>query len=183
MLDTIHVMVDLETLGRSPRSVFFAAGFLAFVPGEVLPLYSAYILLDPDQQVTRERDAETIVWWGSQPPGARKELVEARARGLHPTAAKQKICEYFAGLPPHNHLCVWGNGPDFDIVILNDFLGTVPWRFSHVHSLRTLRLLYPEEGRTQPRIAHHALYDAEAQAQDAARILQRHEATHPLQDA
>lgn len=185
MLERLHVMIDLETLGRSSRAAIFAVGLCAFTDTDLLGgTGNLYIALDPDQQPLRERDTETVAWWGSQSPEAQAFLREAQMRGAHPTPAAKAIREYFAQLPPCKDLHVWGNGPDFDVVILADFLKQqVPWRFYGVQSLRTLRLMAPEVPRVQPTLAHNALSDAVAQAQWAVNMMKVLRERAPAADA
>jgi exodeoxyribonuclease VIII len=63
---------------------------------------------------------------------------------------------------------VWGNGADFDNVILGNAYLAVnkprPWSFWNNRCYRTVRAMAPNIDYVRPVIAHHALHDARAQA-------------------
>lgn len=152
----IDISLDLETLATTPDAVILAIGIVDS-NGTTLALAPSV-----EQQVAGGRRVEdaTLQWWWRQ--GA-----EARAALEGPTSrvgeTQKMVRHYFAGLRGHDYR-VWGNGPSFDCEILASFLGGKPWPFHQERCVRTAREILGR--RTQPRIAHSALCDAEAQLED-----------------
>ncbi len=72
-------------------------------------------------------------------------------------------------------IAIWGNGAGFDQPILSAVYRAVgvvqPWKFFNERCYRTLKNLYPGFPYTRPKLAHHALEDAKAQAVHAVAIL------------
>ena len=83
----------------------------------------------------------------------------------------------------HDNYNVWGNGSDFDNVIVRSLLDsygiTTPWKFYKNRCFRTIRetvyATFPflKDDQIKPELAHHALSDAKAQALDLLRIESR----------
>lgn len=168
------VMIDLETLGSNPQAAIVAIGLYFFN-------------LDNDECVERQYyistngikgqiDASTVAWWLQQSQEARDALVTGLGRGMGEKATALKIVDDFYNFTDTDRVCVWGNGANFDITILESLFRRVnepaPWKFYNVRCYRTMKSVYkhikaPQENSLQ----HDALADARYQALHLKRIL------------
>jgi exodeoxyribonuclease VIII len=177
-----HIMLDIETWGTSPYSVIIMIGACVFDPYASQPdeiIADRFeVAIDPASSAGLRTDAKAVLWWMD---GARDE---ARRIWL----GKPKLSLYAAldgftdWLLSHSvgdvqcgNLRIWGNGSDFDNVLLQHAYEVasreVPWSFRHNRCFRTLRnLLTFEEGHYLG-TAHTALADAENQAIRANQIV------------
>lgn len=80
-------------------------------------------------------------------------------------------------------MCVWGNGADFDPVLLSSAYRAIgrppPHKFYNVHCFRTLKNLFPVEKPARDGTHHNALDDAIHQVKHLHKILQEHGITLP----
>jgi len=115
-------------------------------------------------------DDSTVDWWGKQTSAVREEAFSGKCSIKEALIEFDSYCESFQVAP-----LVWGNGADFDNAILAEAYYKMklppPWKYSDSRCYRTLKNLYPMVPYTRPTIAHHALYDAQAQAAHAELIL------------
>jgi exodeoxyribonuclease VIII len=186
------VMLDLETLGTAPGSVIVSIGACAFAPGmeekEWRRFETAPISVASCQAVGLTVDKATVEWWKGQDAEARAVVVAAEAGGAaccHIVGALQGFAFWLRELPqaagldahsPQAGLCgrppglrIWGNGSDFDNVLLGVAYAKaavpLPWRYSRNRCFRTMKnefgsVLEPEFQGTK----HAALADAIHQA-------------------
>jgi hypothetical protein len=163
MTQIIDISLDLETLGKGPDAVILAIG--------IADSYGCAFAANPSvaEQVAEGRTIEddTLHWWFQQNDAARGALVR-KPEGLD--AVRQVVRDYFRqAAEEYEEFRVWGNSPSFDCEILGHFLGGKPWRYWQERDVRTAREILGD--RTQPRVAHSALSDAEAQLADVKRYL------------
>lgn len=160
------VMIDLETLGLKPGCAIAAIGAVFIQGGEIVSDF--YRRINWGQSVTKYRlelDPATVRWWLGQSSEATQELT---ADGGH--TLRQALIDFQRWLkkrsPENNHL-VWGNGSDFDNVILDAAYQRLalnrPWGDFSNRCYRTLAKAFPEIPRPKPEVKHHALHDARAQ--------------------
>ena len=172
----MHVMIDLETLGTSPRAVILSIGAVAFeTDGTFTGTY--YTELFAQEQIdvySRYVSIDTIAWWGEQSPEAKSVLTSTNAVSLH------SALDRLRGFLPEKtweKAQVWSNGASFDIPMLNDAyqgLGEkAPWRYWNERCYRTMKNYFAHiKSPAPPKVAHNALEDAKAQAAHLALILQ-----------
>lgn len=156
MSQIIDISIDLETLATTPDAVILTIGIVDSI-GSSLALAPSV-----EQQVAAGRRVEdaTLQWWWRQGEEARAALEGPTSR----VGETQKMVHhYFASLRGSDYR-VWGNGPSFDCEILASFLGSRPWPFYQERCVRTAREVLGT--RTEPKIAHCAISDAEAQLAD-----------------
>ena len=178
-----NVMWDIETLGVLPGAKIFSIGMVAFNLGGLGP--KVKILVNPDAQVGGQ-EPSTVQWWAKQSDEARSALTAAYTNGFPSGVAVAKVNEFFrqTGMASVSKVKVWGNGADFDNVLMRDFIDRHVdfghhlkadniWKFWNNRCLRTLRSLAPSVPKTKPAVAHDSLSDAEAQAIDAVTILNK----------
>ena len=168
-----HVMVDIETLGTTPGSVISAIGAVFFDPEtkELGPEFYMPIDLVDAQRNGFTIDASTVVWWLGQGDEARAEMTSTSRVAVYP--AMMCFLEFIEAQCPLDEVVVWGNGASFDNVLLAGALkklGLEGWKFWNDRCFRTIKSLMPIADKYKPEVAHHALYDAKAQAQHAIAI-------------
>lgn len=152
-----HVMIDIETLSLRQNAVVLAVGWCSFNQAEVLQS-GVFCPRPVGEQIRAGRHVslETIEWWCSQPKDVRD--VSFRARPLN---------------TPYFHLeCrrarfVWGDFARFDLGILRDLWGEVPWSYRKERDARTVR-------NGAPRIAPARPHDPESDAIASAHWLMEH---------
>lgn len=155
----MQVMLDLETLGVSPGCAIVAIGAVRFDREQVTDEF--YYRPEWGGRL----DHNTVRWWMGQSDAARAELLR------DPDGPMERgLTEFmkFLGSSP-----VWGNGSDFDNVILASCyrrLSIPGWSHRQNRCYRTVRSLLDVPG-SPPTIKHHALEDARAQAVHLMAIL------------
>lgn len=158
-----HLMVDLETLAVSPRSVVLSLGAIHFDPYSDWFGESIYFRISIDDQdaLNREIDPATIEWWSKQDPEIMNEAFGEDGR-LSLSNAIDQFHKFAWGCD-----AFWSHGATFDLVIIEDIYKqlqrSVPWQYWQLRDTRTLFDLgvdpeMPKENK------HDALQDAIRQA-------------------
>ena len=167
-----NVMLDLETMGNGSNAAIIAIGAVEFFPETGLLGREFYEVISLESSAANGGviDASTILWWMQQSAEARAEFVQ---EGQHIFTALQ----LFSAWIPEKAL-VWGNGADFDNVILraayNNSGMVAPWKFYNSRCFRTLKNLFPKVQKpVDGPVAHKALDDARWQAEQAILMLQQ----------
>jgi hypothetical protein len=178
------IMLDLETMSSRPNAAVISIGAVVF--DYHLPwllheeFYAVLEQKEQQDQYDRHVSASTFTWWCNQSAEARAVLqayndVPVQAESI--TLVLLRFSEYARRQRPSLD-GVWGNGSDFDNVILHGLYNAVgiacPWRYSQSRCYRTLKTLLPDcplpqRGEDEP--AHHALGDAKYQARCAQALL------------
>ena len=160
-----HVMIDLETMGRTPEQPIVSIGAVIFDPRYgVITDETFYWELHWKSQ-GRNADPDTVTWWASQSAEARAVL-----DGIDDLQdALEALSEW---LPKDCR--VWGNGSIFDIATLEhayrQYKIEIPWKFWNVYDCRTVLALYEakrgglDRSKSNHGTAHNALDDAIFQA-------------------
>jgi hypothetical protein len=166
----IDIMLDLETLSSAPNAAIIAIGATTFNTAENC---SFYCVVDAknSQALSGHVSADTALWWMRQSTEARDAV--SKTPGYLLADALQRFREF---CDPYEDVRVWGNGADFDNVVLRqayERLGMpAPWSHRGNRCYRTLKNLRPDIAFEPFGVAHNALDDATAQAMHAERILQ-----------
>lgn len=167
-----NVMIDLETMGNRPGSAIVSIGAVLFDDTTLGETFYARITLQSCVESGLCMDASTVLWWMGQEEAARKEITNADGQ-LELRDAIGQFTDWFMNHiePPFN---VWGNGADFDCVLL---LGayeavkiTPPWAFWCHRCYRTLKGLRPDMRIPRSGTHHNALDDAKSQASHAIQL-------------
>jgi exodeoxyribonuclease VIII len=159
------VMLDLETAGNNPTAPILAIGAVSFDMRELILGERFYVNVDLKSCVANgaQIDPDTFMWWMQQSDEARKALLGQR---LHIDQAMQQFTEFLhTKCAPQKSVRVWGNGSDFDCVILKEHYRRAgreyPWAFWNSRCFRTLKGLYPNvEPAPRQGTHHNALDDA-----------------------
>ena len=136
-----HVMIDLESLGKTADSVILSIGAVPFdmdgtmgEPFEIFP--------EVDSQIKQHRNIEwsTIQWWMEQSDLARRSIAEpVRSKMLYECLSNFKDwCEYNLD----EKFRVWANGASFDTAMLNQAYADcdleTPWSYKNQMDCRTM---------------------------------------------
>lgn len=181
----VHVMLDLETLGNAPGCKILSIGAVVFGPKGLGREF--YINVDRASQnfINLREDPDTLKWWSEQNEAARK-AVFSPVDAVPVRMALNRFSDFLTSVSfvdevsDRREVCVWGNGAGFDQPILAavyraDGLPKLPWKFWNDRCYRSLKSVRHGVPFNPPKIAHHALEDAKAQARHAVRILNRSE--------
>ena len=165
--------VDLETLSASSDAMIVSIGAIRcdFETGETGDTF--YEVIDVEQYGGDAREAvngSTLKWWMKQSDAARAVFNDLRALPLE--LVLDKFRAYIGR--DHQTVRIWGNGSDFDNVILanlyKSFKQVPPWDFFNNRCYRTLKSMVPAVRMARKGTHHNALDDAISQAEHAIAI-------------
>ena len=139
----IDVTIDLETTSTNPvTGRILSIGAVAVVRQPEYSVVSEfYSVIGPDQLYnSTEGDSEdTLQWWYKQDGMVFEETWRGTKHIYH---VMEEFRDWFNNLGNSSEICVWGNGPSFDISFLENkaqLLGMdVPWKFYNVRCARTI---------------------------------------------
>ncbi len=174
-----HLMIDLETMGKNPDAPIISIGAIFFDPqtGDMGPEFSKTIDLETAGGVI---DRDTIKWWLKQSREAQSAIMTDE---IPLDDALLQLREFIDENSGELFVQVWGNGANFDNVILRRSYERqgipCPWRYCNDRDVRTIvelgkaidfdaRTAIPFEGER-----HNALDDARYQAKYVSAIWQK----------
>ena len=174
-----HLMIDLETMGKNPDAPIISIGAIFFDPqtGDMGPEFSKTIDLETAGGVI---DRDTIKWWLKQSREAQSAIMTDE---IPLDDALLQLREFIDENSGEFFVRVWGNGANFDNVILRRSYERqgipCPWRYCNDRDVRTIvelgkaidfdaRTAIPFEG-----VRHNALDDARYQAKYVSAIWQK----------
>lgn len=164
----MHIMLDLETMSTAKDAAIIAIGAVRMdlTNGTLGDTFYRVVNLKSAQRAGGRIDAETVMWWLYQSEDARNAIAGNDSM-LIETALKE-FNEWVRITPLHG---IWGNGSDFDNVILENAynrLGWTPsWSYRQNRCYRTMAARNPA---LDMQVAHHALRDAIKQAKHLCEI-------------
>ncbi len=175
----IHLMIDLETMGKNPDAPIISIGAIFFDPqtGDMGPEFSKTIDLVTAGGVI---DRDVIKWWLKQSREAQSAIMTDE---IPLDDALLQLREFIDENSGEFFVQVWGNGANFDNVILRRSYERqgipCPWRYCNDRDVRTIvelgkaidfdaRTAIPFEGER-----HNALDDARYQAKYVSAIWQK----------
>ncbi|EES5637232.1 exodeoxyribonuclease VIII [Escherichia coli] len=174
-----HLMIDLETMGKNPDAPIASIGAVFFDPqtGELGPEFSKIIDMDTCGGTV---DISTIEWWLQRSGEARAAILADR---IPLDDALLQLREFIDENSGEFFVQVWGNGANFDNVILSRSYKRqeipCPWRHYNDRDVRTivaLGLVMDFDARnviTFEGERHNALHDARYQAKYVSVIWQK----------
>ena len=168
----MNVMLDLETMGSGSHAAIVAIGAVEFNPMAMTLGRKFYCLVDLESAVKEggQMDAGTVIWWLRHGDAARQEL----AKGGAPMIQALRDFAFWLARSASDPI-VWGNGSDFDNVILSSAYRRagmpVPWRYSSSRCYRTVKNMRKDIVLERAGTHHNALADAESQAVHLMAIL------------
>ncbi|EMQ4440992.1 TPA: 3'-5' exoribonuclease [Klebsiella pneumoniae] len=184
-IDYVHVMVDLETMGKKHNAPIVAIGAVVFDPatGSIGESFYKVVCLESSVNWGTVIDPSTVIWWLKQPSEARSAIVNDDAIPLQDALLqfREFVSDNVAG--GSKKAQVWGNGASFDNSILRYSYDCIaedyPWEYWNDRDARTMvelgqaisfdpKTTIPFEGSR-----HNALADAIHQARYVSAIWQR----------
>ncbi|EPJ3763097.1 3'-5' exonuclease [Providencia manganoxydans] len=168
-----HLMLDLETMSNKSNAAIVSIGAVAFEPstGELGPEFYLAVDLVSCEKLGLHIDADTVLWWMKQSSEARAAIVDEDARTIQSALLALSA---FAEEHLSDNVCVWGNGSDFDNVVLASAYDACDfnpfWKFWNNRDVRTIVELGRNAGIDPKRTLtfegeqHNALADAIHQA-------------------
>ncbi|EEG9061151.1 3'-5' exoribonuclease [Escherichia coli] len=174
-----HLMIDLETMGKNPDAPIASIGAVFFDPqtGEQGPEFSKIIDMGTCGGTV---DISTIEWWLQRSGEARAAILADR---IPLDDALLQLREFIDENSGEFFVQVWGNGANFDNVILRRSYERQeipsPWRYTNDRDVRTivaLGLVMDFDARsviTFEGERHNALHDARYQAKYVSAIWQK----------
>lgn len=175
----MNAMIDIETMGKGPRSAIAAIGAVEFNPAGGQLGRSFYTLVDLTSSVTAGMviDADTVLWWLRQAEDARREI--ATEGGTPLPNALQALSTFLIGesiAGEIDELIVWANGTSFDFPILAEAYRLCglqqPWHYFNERDWRTVRKIAPRVEIERAGTYHNALDDARHQARQLQAVTQ-----------
>ena len=170
-----HIMVDLETLGKTAGCKIISIGAVEFDNTRLGEEF--YIEIERASQDKLFEDPDTLAWWEKQDAVVRDRLFTPSADHVPIADALTVFSEWIAFVSDKDPV-LWGNGAAFDNVILAaayDAYGIKrPWEFWNDRCYRTMKASYPRIplGKRTGNL-HNALDDAKTQADHLIEILAR----------
>ena len=184
-IDYVHVMVDLETMGKKHNAPIVAIGAVVFDPatGSIGESFYKVVCLESSVNWGAVIDPFTVIWWLRQSSEARSAIVNDDAIPLQDALLqfREFVSDNVAG--GSKKAQVWGNGASFDNSILRSSYDCIaedyPWEYWNDRDVRTMvelgqaisfdpKTTIPFEGSR-----HNALADAIHQARYVSAIWQR----------
>ena len=184
-IDYVHVMVDLETMGKKHNAPIVAIGAVVFDPatGSIGESFYKVVCLESSVNWGAVIDPSTVIWWLKQSSEARSAIVNDDAIPLQDALLqfREFVSDNVAG--GSKKAQVWRNGASFDNSILRSSYDCIaedyPWEYWNDRDVRTMvelgqaisfdpKTTIPFEGSR-----HNALADAIHQARYVSAIWQR----------
>src|SRR3546814_5145895 len=119
----VILMLDIETLAASSeRAVVSQAALIGYdlETDEMIPFrHHQFYPLDPQIKAGRVVDADTIIWWMTQPDEARRHFLECASDDPEELPALLKNLEMmFRDLTKNRPYEIYANSPNFDCTIM-----------------------------------------------------------------
>lgn len=138
-----HLMIDLETLGTGPNSVFLSLAAVQFSleDGKIGDYFRQNVEIQSALNAGLQVDGATVEWWTTQRP----EIM--RLMFVDPTPLLHVLNRFALFFRTVNAQYIWGNSARFDLGILENAYKklnvTVPWGYRNERCYRTVIGLFP----------------------------------------
>lgn len=163
------VMLDLETLDTRATSAILSIGACMMDFEKLAVVDRFYIIVDSKSCIEAglTTSPSTEKWWSQQSEEARRVFTDPNKVKL--IDALIEFTRWTRNTKATDGLEMWGNGSDFDNVILINAFDKcgleAPWKFFRNRCYRTYKSLYPEVKVDRVGTYHNALDDALTQAE------------------
>ena len=161
-----NIMVDIETMGTEFDSAIVSIAAVKFDDTKVNQEFNQSVSLVSSMDVGLSVSAETILWWIKQ----KNTISDSFSYSKNNIVDVLNNFNDFIGWRP----CIWGNGSDFDNVILDNAFKCCGikkgWTYKGNRCYRTMSKLFPNIEYTPPKESHVAIYDAISQAEHLIKI-------------
>lgn len=174
----MNVMLDLETLGTKPGCSIVSIGAVAFDwrARKLGPEFYKVIKRTSCVRVGLKECKNTLLWWDNQAEEVKKVLQDSDITGTFLGIGLIEFTDFLQrfGL---KEVKLWGNGSDFDNVILSSAYSAIgrptPWGTYNNRCYRTLKYLHPGIKAVRAGVHHNAIDDAKTQALHAIELLNK----------
>jgi len=166
----INIMCDLETTGTEPGCCILSIALVPFAYDSSIHLESFYETISHRSSLDFgfTDSPETLTWWDKQKPEIQQEAFSGTRSA---DSVMESVVFYLRGFGEPKDINLWGNGKDFDNVILARYFKVLgmkqPWHYANNWCYRDLTKLYSYIPKPSIAQAHNALADATAQASHA----------------
>ena len=172
ILEQKNIMLDIETMGTGSNAAIIAIGAVKFGDETESEFYTP-VDLESSLNSGGIVDGSTIKWWSEQRKESRTVINDPAAIPL--ANALLSFSNWLAG----EKFFVWGNGTDFDNVIVeNAYLNCnidLPWNPFDNLCYRTFKNIFTHINIQKKGIVHNALDDARNQAQHLIDLIKHSE--------
>lgn len=155
------IMLDLETMSTQHDAAITSIGAVRFDEIGIINRFSADVSLQSSIDYGLRVDADTVLWWMGRSD-------EAREQFQRPTIPLDRALMDFATWIGDDDAKVWGNGSDFDNVIMESAYQACgieqPWHGKNNRCYRTIRDQFSDLDFVRIGVSHLAVDDAESQA-------------------
>ena len=177
-MNQTNIMIDLETMDTAHTAAIVAIGAVAFDPEHGVDIGSAFYRTVELQSCIDHGltvSGSTVRWWLRQSQDARQSILTEQAR-IHTVLNDFSRWVIAQCDGDTDRAVVWGNGSDFDNVILTNAYRALkfsdrPWGPFNDRCYRTLKNLRRDIKLERTGTHHNALDDAISQAEHAVRLL------------
>jgi hypothetical protein len=158
-----HMMIDLETLSTDSNAVVSAIGAVIFDMDtrEVVSKYYKVLSFEDQLKLGRNVNEDTLKWWFKQSKEASE--IYTTDNKTPTSVALNELHSFMVENSDVRNLRVWGNGPSFDLTILetlmNDFRIKPPYSFRNVRCLRTFKEFLTKDKKVERVGIHHNALD------------------------
>jgi len=174
-----HIMLDLETLDTTSSAVVISIGAVAFDPETNALGDKFYVEMTEDTAAQQARgrtiSGDTVRWWMQQDVLAKRVFSVPPPDGVERISTFEALSRFGLFVAEQDSkqiddVEIWGNGADFDNIILGSLYDAFglrkPWSYSRNRCYRTMKNLGIGPRRPQVRegVHHNALDDAITQA-------------------
>lgn len=167
-----HIMLDLETLATSSNAAIVSIGAVAFDVNEVTDEFYVNVSAIQGQKLGFDVDVNTMFWWMDQSKeaqdGWRTGEIYKVEQALH------SFSRWINDMSLRDKPCMWGNGSDFDCVVLGNAYARMkigrPWSYSKNRCYRTMKNHCPLVKLERIGTHHNAVDDARSQAEHLIKI-------------
>ncbi|MDF3837133.1 3'-5' exoribonuclease [Cupriavidus basilensis] len=175
MSNRIEIMVDIEAHDTAPTAAIVSIGAAAMdmVDLKVVGTFYANVDVNDCLRLGLTQSEKTLLWWDRQSDEAKAALLSPEPKRLRNVLNAFRIwCD-----EDHNAMAFWGNGSDFDNVILQNAHKAVEmecWPFWQNRCHRTMKTMFPsmwEVDVAREGVRHNAMDDAIHQANQLLTIL------------
>lgn len=167
----IEVMIDLETLSARSNAAIISIGAIKFDNEGLHDRLHMNICFNDANLPGFHIDGKAVGFWFKASQPARDAL--SPFNGMSLRRALQKLADFVK----YETGGIWGNGSDFDNVILTNAYDSLnmemPWQYKRNRCYRTIRELCPEVEFQRIGEAHNCMDDAISQANHAIKILRK----------
>jgi len=172
----MNIMIDIETMGQGNNAAIVALGAVAF-DKEGIREEKFYEKIDLKEAAKYgDMDADAVLWWMKQSDEARAEIT--RQSKNTPAKVLLEFNKYLELLDEKHKLKIWGNGSDFDNVVLANLYKKIdislPWVYWNSRCYRTIKSIYHDVKMGRVGTHHNAVDNAYSQAKHLLEIAKVH---------